>query len=527
VNRSKLPLAGEAMREVLLAQATYSRSSFHVRGNREAAPELIETHISWIALVGELAYKVKKPVRYDFLDYGTLELRREACEVEIALNRRWAPELYLGLSQLFRSADGVFFDADGEVVDYAVRMRRFHREDELDALVARRAVEPQAIVSLAHLMADHHALAPVAPAAVNAAVNVREFAEQNLNWLRNNSDGVAVAPLADWTSRQWPDVEGLLNARQAMGRVRECHGDLHCGNVVSLTGRLTPFDGIDFDPRLRWIDVSSDIAFLVMDLECRGRSDLAFICLSAWLERSGDYEASGCLRFFLVYRALVRAKIAGLRGEQLSGTAASGARDEAARYIAEAGACKDRSPRALVLMHGFSGSGKSVLAAKLVPELPAIVIRADLFRPRVAVAQTGETCESALNSGLYSPANTTRTYQALAAAATGLSSAGFTVIVDATFLDKRWRDHFRILGHRAGVPVVLIDCQAPVGTLRDRVKRRTNDPSEATVAVLEKQLSHGDALDDTERHMTVLVRTDQPKSAREVAAQVLAVAGAA
>jgi aminoglycoside phosphotransferase family enzyme/predicted kinase len=419
----------------------------------------------------------------------------------------------------------VFLDADGEVIDYAVRMRRFNREDELDALVARRAVEPEAITMLAQMVADQHGHAPVAPPAVNAPLNVRHFAEQNLDWLLGVAGGVEAKALREWTSRQWSELEHLLKRRQVLGRVRECHGDLHCGNVVQFAGRLTPFDGIDFDPRLRYIDVASDVAFLVMDLECRGRPDLAMTCLSAWLERSGDYDASACFRFFLVYRALVRAKIARLRGDQVGEPSASVAREEAERYIAEAYACKDRAARALVLMHGYSGSGKSILAAKLVPELPAITVRADIFRPRVAVEEVGDPSASALNAGRYSSANTIRTYQALAAAAAGLLSAGCTVIVDATFLDKHRRGQFRTLGSRAGVPVVIVDCLAPVEVLRDRIAGRKNDPSEATAAVLQDQLSLGGGLDDAEKGMAVPVRTDDGTSAREVAMLVRKLSG--
>jgi aminoglycoside phosphotransferase family enzyme/predicted kinase len=513
-------LNGRAMSRVLRDASTYRRSPFHSKPPLVSPPQLVETHISWIALAGSIAYKIKKPVRYDFLDYATLERRREACEVELELNRRWAPELYLGLSALARTDDGVFFDVDGDVVDYAVRMHRFNREDELDQLIARHEVEPEAIVTLARAIADQHRLAPIAPQPVDATLNVRHAAEQNLEWLRGNCADARVQSLSDWTSRQWSAVEAVLNRRRALGHVRECHGDLHSGNVVRLANRLMPFDGIDFDARLRWIDVASDIAFLVMDLECRGRPDLAMSCLNAWLERSADYEAGACLRFFLVYRALVRAKIALLRRAQIAGPSASAARDEAVKYIGQADAWKDRAALALVLMHGFSGSGKSVLAAGLVPELPAITLRADVVRRRVAVADADDANAPGLNRGLYSPANTDRTYQALLAAASGLLGAGCTVVVDATFLARQRRDHFRSLGSRAGVPVIIVDCQAPMAVLRERIAGRKNDPSEATHAVLEQQLSSGDRLDDAERRTAVVARTDAQTWPGEIAEQI-------
>jgi len=516
-------LSGRGMSGVLLDAATYSRSPFHSDPPLTAAPQVVETHISWIALAGSIAYKLKKPVRYDFLDYGTPERRREACEAELELNRRWAPELYLGLSQLVRSDDGVYFDVDGVVIEHAVRMRRFNRDNKLDALIARRDVRHDEIVTLAQSVADYHGLAPIAPEVIDTTLNTRCAAEQNLEWLRTHFDDARVQSLSDWTKSEWPKVESILNRRRALSRARECHGDLHCGNVVRLSGRLMPFDGIDFDPRLRWIDVASDISFLVMDLECRGVSGLAMSCLSAWLEHSGDYGAGGCLRFLLVYRALVRAKIAALRSAQISGASATAAREEANTYIGQADAWKDRTPLSLVLMHGFSGSGKSVLAASLVPELPAITLRADVVRRRVAVA---DARASGLNTGRYSPENINRTYQALAETAAGLLAAGCTVIVDATFLSRHWRDHFHTLASRLRVPAVVVDCQAPIAILQARIGSRRNDPSEASLAVLEQQISSSDGLDDAERRTAVAVRTDAPTSPRAIAEQLRALARA-
>jgi aminoglycoside phosphotransferase family enzyme/predicted kinase len=510
------------MSTVLRDAATYSRSPFHSSLPLVPPPRVVETHISWIALAGPFAYKVKKPVRYDFLDYGTLERRREACELELDLNRRWAPELYLGLSRLVRTSDGAFFDADGEVIEYAVRMVQFDRDNELDELIARLEVRTGEIVALAQSIADQQGLAPIAPPDFDTTLNARHAAEQNLQWLRAHFVDARAQSLGEWAQLQWAEVEGVLNRRRGLGRARECHGDLHCGNVVRVSDRLMPFDGIDFDPRLRWIDVASDIAFLVMDLEYRGRPDLAMSCLNAWLERSADYDAGACLRFLLVYRALVRAKIAALRSTQLSGATAAAAGEEAKNYIGQAVAWKDRTPIALVLMHGLSGSGKSVLAASLVPELSAIALRADVVRRRVAAPDAGAP---GLNKGLYSPANTDRTYRALADAAAALLAGGCTVIVDATFLARRWRDHFRTLGRRRGVPVIIVDCQAPVAILQARIETRRNDPSEASLAVLEQQLSSGDGLDDAERKTAVAVRTDAPTSPTAIAEQLRALAG--
>ena len=241
-------------------------------------------------------------------------------------------------------------------------MHRFAREDELDALIARKGVEPADLAAFGALIADQHQRAPVATRDAGAPPVVHRAARQNVNDLRSMCAVDALDRLAEWIELHWPACAVILERRRAAGRVRECHGDLHCGNVVRLRDRLVPFDGIDFDPALRFIDVASDIAFLIMDLEFHSRRDLAMACLSAWLELSGDYDAGACLRFFFVYRALVRSKIATLRARQMSGVAGDAAQMQAERYIESAWQYAKRGTGALVLMHGFSGSGKSTLA---------------------------------------------------------------------------------------------------------------------------------------------------------------------
>lgn len=334
------PAASRSMAATLQDPATYGRSPFHDRTPPAGPIALCETHISWVALAGPFAYKVKKPLRYDFLDYGSLERRRAACLVELGLNRRWAPGLYLGLSHLVRTQDGLFFDADGAPVEYAVRMRRFSRDEQLDRLVARRTVAAAEVARLGAFLADQHERAPRADDAHGDPAVLQRAARQTLDTLRATRTGDALPVLSDWIATAWPDLEVRLRSRRAAGCVRECHGDLHCGNVVRFGDALVPFDGIDFDRQLRCIDVASDIAFLVMDLGARGRADLAMSCLSAWLERSADYDAGACLRFWLVYRALVRAKVAALRAVQLSGEEASAAMNESASYVGYAGTAR-------------------------------------------------------------------------------------------------------------------------------------------------------------------------------------------
>ena len=510
------------MAATLQDPATYRHSPFHGGATPEAAIELCETHVSWIALVGPFAYKVKKPVHPDFLDYSTLEKRHAACLVELDLNRRWAPELYLGLSRLVRAPTGLSFDTDGEIVEYAVRMKRFDRAAELDQLLARHAVEAHEVASLGAAIAGHHSLAARSAGEFGSPAALLRAAAQNLATLRGAQPGHALDVLSEWTEQSWPDAGRHLEARRAAGRVRECHGDLHCQNVVRLHGRLVPFDGIDFDPALRNIDVASDIAFLVMDLEARGRPDLAMACLNAYLERSGDYAAGHCMRFLLVYRALVRAKIAALRVGQLGGSAARTAAAESASYVAYAGSCARRPPGALVLMHGYSGSGKSTLAAALVPAWPAVQIRSDVLRRRLVPAHAGHGVATATDEDRYAPGQVDRTYEQLALCAAGLLQAGLNVIADATFLEARRRAPFVELARQVGCPVLVVSCEASPEVLRERVAARRNDASEATLAVLERQLASGDPLPDDGELPVITVRTDPAPRAWAVCAAISA-----
>ena len=514
---------GPALPQALLDPTLYPHAA--------PAPQLIETHISWVVLAGEYAYKFKKPVRFPFLDYSTRALRRAACCTEVALNARWAPDLYLGVSELVASAAGWRLDVAGTALEPAVRMRRFDRREELDALVVRAAVAPEELATLGSELAQWQAAAPAVatdstlgrPAAALGA------AEENLATLRASAATAQhprLAQLVAWVNATHAALEPTLAARRAAGRVRECHGDLHTRNVVRWRGRLTPFDGIDFDAGLRFIDAASDVAFLCMDLERLGRADLCHAFLDAWFAASGDYAAARPLPWFLCYRALVRAKVGALRAGQLTAgsPAAASAAGECADFLGLAAHYATRSPGRLVLTHGVSGSGKSWLAARLVTALPAIRLRADVERKRLAGLEPAAHTGSSPDAGLYSAAATQRTYQRLAVAASALVAGGFDTIVDATFLDAAERARFAALAHAAGAPLTILDCTAPRALLAARVVSRSGDPSEATLAVLERQLARPTALAERERRGAVTVDTAQSPDVSALAAQLKAAA---
>ena len=494
------------------------------------APTLIETHVSWVVLAGDYAYKLKKPVRYPFLDYSSVALRRAACVTEVELNRRWAPTLYLGVAELVATPDGPRFDRAGTPLEPAVRMRRFDRRLELDALVARAAVGTAELAALGAAVARwQDASPPVEPGAPwGTPAEARAAMHENLDALRVPGQplpAAALAALADWVAVEHAAIAPALAERRRRGRVRECHGDLHSRNVVRLDGTLTPFDGIDFAARLRFIDVASDASFLTMDLERLGRADLAVAFAEGWLDASGDHACAPVLRWFLTYRALVRAKVDALRARQLDDAGGAAiAWSECRRFIDAASDYALRPAGLIAITCGASGSGKSHVAAALAATLPAVRLRSDVERKRLAGLPAGARSGSTLGAGLYAAEATRRTYAHLAAIAAPLARAGLNVLVDATYLDAVERQHIRAAAAAAGASFAIVECSAAEALLRERVSSRRGDPSEATLEVLAHQLQNVAPLSPAERRVAVTVDTAGPIDAAALAVALRAAA---
>ncbi|MGH8296814.1 MAG: AAA family ATPase, partial [Steroidobacteraceae bacterium] len=356
--------------------------------------ELVTTHISWVLLAGQFAYKIKRPVRYPFVDLTSLERRRFLCEEELRLNRRFAPSLYIDICQvasvngasriLARDAAGAMSSGSQEapILDYAVRMHRFPQAEELDRLLDARRVEPHELERLGYRLAQMHARLPAAPATSSwgspeavrnqLVCNLFECADAAavFGWSRE------ILALHDTLQGRLAAAAPTMAARRANGRVRECHGDLHCRNVVRIGGSLVPFDCLEYEPALRWIDTADEIAFLSSDLEARGWPLHAHAFRGSYLAESGDYHACRVLTLYKAHRALVRAKIAALSAAQ-NGDA--GTRDvlrqEHLRLVRfAAAALAPKTPR-LLLMSGLSGSGKTWLARQIAERLSAVHIR--------------------------------------------------------------------------------------------------------------------------------------------------------
>lgn len=485
---------------------------------------LVETHISWVLLTGAFAYKLKKPLRFSFLDFSTLEQRRQACLEELRLNRRLAPDLYLDVVPISGTADEPCVGGTGTPIEWAVKMREFPQEDQLDHRLAAGRLDAGELEDFGRRLAGFHASAPSAtaetpfgePERVHAPA--RENVDDLLAQARGEPERSRLAALRDWTETQFIRLRAALAQRKRDGFVREGHGDLHLANLVRWGGGIVAFDCIEFNPALRWVDGVSDVAFLVMDLIYRGHRDLAYRFLNAYQETSGDYAGVRVLRYYLVYRALVRAKIAMIRSAGAADRIADEQSVRAHLELAHSWTVDTRP--ALILMHGFSGSGKTRLSAAVTPLLPAVRLRSDVERKRLHGLEATQASGSGMASGIYSPAASERTYERLAQLAEAVLAGGETVVVDAAFLQRGQRQPFLALARRLGLPWMILDCQAPVEELRRRVEARSRhgrDASEADRVVLDHQLVSAEPLDIAECANTLGIDTSLPYAPPSIA----------
>lgn len=487
-------------------------------GHPVADFKLVETHSSWVILTGEHVYKIKKPVDLGFLDYTTLERRRAACEEELRLNRLLAPEIYIDVVAITGTSSEPLVDGPGPAIEYAVHMHQFDRNCQLDRLLADGALGQTDMIATARAIAAFHAATPkVAPRQmfghaedVHAAMRDNFLVIQRVLAGRRASE---LARLRDWAEAEYQACRDHIERRRDDGWVRECHGDLHLANLTRYRGKILAFDRIEFNPAFRWLDVMNDAAFLIMDLLFHGRRDLAFGFLNEYLQHTGDYAGLDLLRYYLVYRALVRAKVALLRASQIREAAGkSEAESDADRHLDLAISVSHKEPVRLIVMHGLSGSGKSWLSERLMTALPAIRLRSDVERKRLFGLDAMSQSLSGLGSDLYDEMATRRTYDRLAELAQRLFQDSYSVIVDATFLHTWQRQQFIELANGLNVAWAIVDCTAATGELHDRVAKRlasAGDVSEAGLAVLERQMESADPLDDSELQRTLHLDTGQ------------------
>ena len=443
----------------------------------------IETACNRVYLADDTAWKVKRPVDLGYVDFTTLEQRRQAAEREIAFNASAAPDIYRRVHAVTRRGDRLELDGPGPVVDYAVEMRRF---DEGSVLSARpEAVDGALAEALGREISRLHAAAPLRPEGGGAA-GLAYTIDSNAHLLTGLADRLgrdAVEAVISTTAERFADASGLLDARRRAGFTRRCHADLHLGNILLEDGRPVLFDCIEFNDRLSDIDVQYDLAFLLMDLDFRNRRDAACRVLDAWLDeaarREGDRlrEGLAVLPLMLSVRAGVRAHVEANSGRDEVGQA----------YLAAALRHLQPEPPRLFAVGGMSGTGKTTLARAVAPQLGAspgaVILRSDEIRKRLSgVAPTDRLPPEA-----YVPEVSDRVHAALIGEAASLLAAGRSVILDATFLDPGARHAAADLARRLGLPFAAVWLEGSAEVLKTRLASRTGDASDATVQTLDQQ----------------------------------------
>ena len=498
-----MSLATHILVDALMNPAVYPHPCAHVT--------LEETHISWVFLTGLRAYKIKKPVDLGFVDFTSLETRRHCCFEELRLNRRLAPELYLDVVAITGTVDRPEINGQGPVIDYAVCMVQFDHLKLLSRL-DRNILTLDHMNGLADQCAEFHVTAAQADicSQFGSPDRIRSALDDNFETLKKADAGLIrrISMIQEAAHRQFEKLVDTFHERKAMAMIRECHGDMHLGNMFLQNDRVTVFDGIEFSDDFRWIDVINDIAFLMMDLDDRGYHGFSNRFVNRWLERTGDYEGLAVLRFYCDYRAMVRAKIDVIRMHQpdVSFTDQRHLANDCCEYLTLAEAYLTELSPSLTITMGPSGSGKSTVSQSMIDRGDMIRIRSDVERKRLFGLSADDVSTDDLRVRLYSAETTEATYDRLAELATTVINAGYPVIVDATFLHRSQRDRFHRLTQRLDVPFRIVKCSASESELRDRVEARqktASDASEANLRVLERQLLDSDALDPDEEIFAV------------------------
>jgi len=478
--------------------------------------ELIETHISWVILTGEFVYKIKKPVNFGFLNFSTLAKRKFYCEEEFRLNRRLAAELYLEVIHLSGTSATPILNGADEPFEYAVKMRQFPQEMQLDHVLQRDELQPSMIDSIARLISGfhqkidvagndsdfgdpQHVLAPIEENFVQICEKVRDLKTLRL-----------LAVLYRWSLDSFEQLETILEQRKQQGFIRECHGDLHLRNIAWYKDKSLAFDCLEFNDNFRWIDVINEIAFLVMDLHDHNQPELAQRFLNQYLELTGDYQGCLLLRFYLIYRAIVRAKVAAIRLGQLNEQPQEKEKveQEFLNYLELASSYKINKTPYIIITRGMSASGKSTLSQPLLEKLSAIRVRSDVERKRLFNIKASKAAHAETGKGIYSADATRATYTKLYELAGLVIDSGFTVIIDATFSKSHQRQLFKQLAVEKQVGFIILEFRASNETLRKRIQNRTNDVSDADLSVLENQIKNWQPIESGEQHALITVETE-------------------
>lgn len=462
-----------------------------------ASVERIDTHISFVFLAGPNAYKLKRAVRLPFLDFSSLAAREAACRAELTVNRRTAPTLYQAVVPIRRSPDGALaIDGIGETVDWLVVMRRFDQNTLFDRLIETGGLTSERLHALAEAIAAFHRAAEPTQAFGGAEGLAQVIEGDDRTFAATALNRTRTLELAS-RQRAWLDRgAALLERRRLGGLVRRVHGDLHLRNICLVEDRPTLFDAIEFNDAFACIDIAFDLAFLLMDLDHRGRRDAANLVLNHYLAFADEHleGADGpfaALPLFLSLRAAIRAHVGATTAQAIDeAPARARAMAEATAYLDRALAYLDPPPPRLVAVGGLSGSGKSRLARAIAPRLGAapgaVVLRSDVIRKRLA----GVDMFTRLPDSAYGAAMTVRTFESLFAQIRAALAAGHSVVADAVFARPEQRAELARIAAQARVPFQGLWVEAPPEVMAERIAKRVRNASDATLEVLELQKSY-------------------------------------
>ena len=457
----------------------------------------IDTHISHIFLAGDRSYKLKRAVTFEFLDFSTIAKREDACRREVEINKRFAPSLYLGVIPVTQTAGGnLALNGEGQIVDWLVEMVRFDGQQQFDVLAQSNGLSPEMITNFAETIAGLHQSAPFR-LDHGGAVGIRDVAVEIDSMLGNAPHRFGQrSDLQNWSQKIHREIDrraDLLDARMRHRFVRNCHADLHLANIVLVDDQPTPFDGIEFNDDLCWIDVVYDIGFAIMDLLHFGEKRLANLLLNRYLEITRDYSGLALMPIFLSLRAAIRSMANAMNP-------ADTARDKADQYLALAKTLiTGPKPCRLIATSGFSGTGKSTLAKALAIELAdgagAVVLSSDAIRKRML----GRSLTDRLGPEAYTKTVSDKVYRRILKDARRALMAGQTVIADATFLDPKWRRDLQSLATRLDVHFCGLWLEAPGATLKTRLSQRKGDVSDADFSIAAAQMANVSAPNDWQR----------------------------
>ena len=479
---------------------------------------LLETHISYIFLTGQFAYKIKKAVNLGFLDFTQLEQRHHFCQEELRLNRRLAPSLYLAVVPIGEVPGGIRIGETTKIIEYAVKMLQFPQSSLLDCCLAEKRLSAAQIDAVADQVAAFHAQAARSSMAdtYGSPETIWASIENNLQHLsalsamqdQDSPDMSSLRQLEAWSRHEFRHLKTILAERKSEGHVRECHGDLHLGNIAWWRDAPQIFDGIEFSAKLRWIDVISEIAFTSMDFKAHGRCDYAYRFLNRYLETTGDYAGLKLLPFYETDRAVVRAMVARLRSTQEPSNHRRECAATSNHYLSIAKGATEPRRRKLWLMHGLSGSGKTTVSQAVIERMGAIRLRSDVERKRLRGLASGAHSHESFKQGLYDSAMTRTTYLHLLQLARQVLEAGFPVVIDAANLQAWQREMFRSQAIAQDVPFLILSCRASEETLFARLQARGargDDASDADPLILRHQLATFEALTATEEQESLLI----------------------